>query len=316
MQENSNEVAPETTSEPDLDTIANEFFGEESTSEETEAETQGSEEQTGAEATNSEEAEVPDTTSIEPPEPLESEALALLADREEKLRQAKKQFEAEQEQTRQQVQDQIKQEFARMLANDPAGFLEQMGLTDRAGDLAMHLYAVELGDDAPPELLEKTAKSGELRELRETKARLEQLEQAQQQMLAQFEARQILGEYQAYVENVSPDEYPYLSKEDPSELIQRLADFGDAIYEQRGRYPSAAEVAKIAEAQVAKVVNKYLPQSTAETKPLEQAANKTQPVTISDDLSDKSRNEPSYEEDEEAHIQNVISEWVVQTQRK
>jgi hypothetical protein len=73
----------------------------------------------------------------------------------------------------------------------PEEALKQVGLEDSLGDIANLLYAVELGEDAPPELLAKLR-------ARETETRLERIERENRERLAEIEQREQAAKHEEF----------------------------------------------------------------------------------------------------------------------
>ena len=74
-------------------------------------------------------------------------------------------------------------DWASLFRSDPQEALKQINITDGLGEVANMLYAIELGEEAPPELLS-------MLRARESEARIEKLERRQKDKFEQLEERE------------------------------------------------------------------------------------------------------------------------------
>lgn len=278
------------TNEPDnddfqeddnLDSILDDFFPETAQTKEAapteEKETEA--EPVQAEAEQEETAEEPEEKS--PLSPL----LAEKARQERELRQKLSEKEQALEQQVKAARDQLVQE----LVNNPQKFIRDYGI-DNAGDLAAHFYAADLGDDAPPELRELTAQSELEKYKASVEARFAELELQRERAAIEARNQATIEQYNGYLANV-PESLPYFAAEaahDSGEALRTMAEVADYMYEQNGKYPSAAEVAQLIEKQISDTAARYQAiqkPNVEQTTSTVEAVKQEKPKSISQTLS-------------------------------
>jgi hypothetical protein len=243
---------------------------------------------------------------VEPPpvEEKEAQLSPLLAERARREKEAR----AELEQVRssqEQAMAEFKKEFvAKMISNPQAFIQEHPELQEVVGDLALHFYAADLGEDAPDDLKKQVGMSDFERYQRSVEKRFEDLERQaiQREQVARDKAT--LDQYSGFLSEV-PAELPYLAAEashDAEEVLSTMAQVADHIYAQKGQYPSATEVASMIERELSATAARYAaigkPTPNVKTPQTDQV-EKPQPIkTLSTDHSGSSAKPSPVGEDE------------------
>lgn len=240
-----------------------------------------------------------------------AERLAAAAEADARKYEREKQHKQEVEEARKEAAAAVVQE----LLQDPVAFLTKHDIKN-AGDLAMYFYAHELGDDAPPELLEKVGKSKSSAETRALKAELEAIKQQLQQQQQVAAAQQVLDGYKSFLVSV-PEEVPYFAREvqaDPQAAIQAMAQIGDRYAATYGEFPTPSQVAQIINAELERTIAKHLPSIKSESPAQVSESQKPKPkqtqTTLSDELTERGTGRPASDEfmSEEDRVQSVIAE--------
>lgn len=277
----------------DFETIAAEF-GQEETVEEAAAEAGASHDETGSEGPDEGEAEVKaeenstagDVQVTSEPQELASVRLAEMAAAEAKWR---SQLQEQQQLSAAAVQEAVEKtraELINQLFSNPLAFMEENEVSpEQAEDLALHGYRYKLGDEAPEELVKRTAKSDLDRRFLEQEKRFRDLETKLEQRERELEARQVISSIEEFSKAV-PDDMPYLKGEDPAEVVNDICTLYAEIA-RSGRIPTISECAQMLETQHAKLAQKYTKQSTATTAPKTEAIEETSTID-SETLSDRS----------------------------
>jgi hypothetical protein len=225
----------------------------------------------------------------------------LLAEKARREREARAEIEALKGSKEQAVKD-AREALVKELLQDPQGFIAKYGI-DNPGDLAMHFYAADLGDDAPDDLKQQIGMNDLDRYKSDVQKEFEALrnEMAQREQMARNQAT--LDQYSGFLSEV-PAELPYLRVEaqhDQQEALKTMAQVADFMYERDGKYPPASAVAQAIEDQIATQAARYKaigqPQNV-EVQPQTVRPVETQAKTLSTDNSGKSAKKAPVGEDE------------------
>lgn len=276
MDVNEEQVAETEEAEVDIAALAAEFGG--SDDEEAKAE------EPVAEAAPDEDKPPVEPAEEAPPAELQSPYLVKIAELEakhrEELANREQGFTAKQEETKASV-------IAEMKRN-PLAFFEQHGFTaEDAEDLALHAYRHKLGDEAPEELVKRTAKSDLDRRFIEQERKFAELEAKLEQKEVQIEAQRVLTSIEDFASKI-PESMPYLAGEEANDIVNDIAVLYAEIA-RTGRKPSISECAQLLETQHAKLAQKYTKQSTATPAPKIQANEPEETITIDNEsLNDRS----------------------------
>lgn len=257
------------------------------------------------ESPESEEAKAqpePSTEVAATPTEETKEALSpLLAEKSRREREARAEIEALKGSTEQAVADAQAAVLAELKTN-PQAFIAKYGI-ENAGDLAMHFYAADLGEDAPDDLKAQIGMSDLDRYKQEQSQELQNLraEISQREELARNKA--VLDQYDGLLSEV-PAELPYLAVEvahDRQEALRTMAQVADHMFQQSGTYPSAVEVAKLIEREISATQARYkaIGETTPDVKQPQTAKVEKEPITtLSTDLSKSKSKKALVGEDE------------------
>lgn len=239
----------------------------------------------------------------EAPKEREAQLSPLLAEKARKEREYREKLANLESSQEQAIEDAKAAVVKEMMAN-PQAFVTKYGVD--AGDLAMQFYAAELGDDAPAELKQQLNISDSDRKLRELEQKFEQRFEQQHQAALQAQQQTVIDQYNGFLTDV-PSELPYFAAEvehSSTEALRAMADLADHLYVTSGKYPSAPEVARLIETQIADTVARYTAvnqtrnveqKPVAVQKPIDTTTNTT---TLSNELSGgSSRPSPSGEDE-------------------
>ena len=152
-----------------------------------------------------------------------------------------------------------KKEFIDSLRRNPQQFIAEHGLQDFAGELALHAYAADLGDEASAELKAEIGVSDFDRYKAETDKRFAAMEAATVQRETQARNTATLDQYRGLIAEI-PESMPYLASEanaDAEEVLRTMAGVADHLHSQSGKYPSAMEVATMIERQISETAERY-----------------------------------------------------------
>jgi hypothetical protein len=285
------------------------------------AETQATEpDQAGAPAAEPE--EVVNTNDV-PVDPLattsdKSQVIAERAEAEAARRDAAKQAEVEREQAIAQAKSEAAAEVYKQMRLNPqrwAAEAREQGIDP--GELAMHMYRVALGDDAPPELVKRTQQGPEAimsevdRRFAEQEARLAERER-------QIELKAIANSYESFVNNV-PESEKYLhaaAKNGSDKLKQNLYQIADAMANaNEGKYPTVSELTAEYNRQVEEIVNLHKLQETSTESPATPSSPKSQQKsqpTLSENLSDRRSADPEQEDLSDEALEQSALEYLKQ----
>ncbi len=289
----SEEVTEETSEKVDFEALAKEFSGEEQPAE-------------PEQPTESEQPEEKVSDESEPQE-LASPYLAQMAEMEAKHREAL----AEREQSIAEREQAAKAAIIDEIRRNPLAFFEANEFTpEDAEDLALHAYRHKLGDEAPEELVNRTAKSELDRRFIEQEKKLKAMEERFAAQQNQLQAQTILNNIEEFAKAV-PDSMPFLADEPTEEVVNDIATLYGEIVRNGGK-PTISECAQMLEAQHAKLAQKYTKRSTATTAPQTKASELEETETIdSDTLNDrttgKTESKPTSDEDILQSIQAEIA---------
>jgi len=250
-------------------------------------------------------SEVEVTTEATPKEELLS---PLLAEKSRREREARAEIESLKGSQEQAVAD-ARAELVKELTSDPQGFIAKHGI-ENVGDLAMHFYAADLGEDAPDDLKAQIGMSDLERYKQEQTKELASIraEIAQREENARNAA--VIDQYDGFLSDV-PADLPYLAVEaqhDQREALKAMAQVADVMQRENGVYPSAGEVAKLINREIEQQAARYKAigqaqpdvKQTQVTEPVE-----NQPVTLSTDNSGRSaKKQPAgYDENFESALE-------------
>lgn len=226
-------------------------------------------------------AETPPAPAAEEPPPLKARQLAWLSKQEQQVR-----AQAAEVKT---MKERMEPALAALERGDPAAFFKAVGYDeDKANMFVNQAWKNQLGEDAPAELTQKVNESA-------FNARMERLEKLVEKALdpnrpqtppattGGFDAARaaaLESELHAIVKT-APTDLQYFAidaQEDPASALQALVDVTAAVMHQRGPngpWPTALEVARMLNEQVATDVAKY--SRAPATQP--PASNITPPTT-------------------------------------
>jgi len=262
-----------------------------------------------AEAQAEAQPEPRDETGTTDPEP-EQRAEALspqLAEISRREREARAKIEAA-EQSKQAAVEQAQKAFLQELMNNPQEFIAKHGI-ETPGDIAMHFYAAELGDEAPDDLKQLLGQSKVDRLERTMEQRIAAMEQKFAEERERVQLQATIDQYKGFLADV-PSDYKYLGIEaqhDSTEVLRSMADVADFIRDTQGRVPTASEVARVLEDQIQQTVARYnqAQEPAAEVKPAPQKTTKStapnvakESPTLSNELSGSSAKPLPVGEDE------------------
>jgi len=245
-------------------------------------------------------AVVEETPTPEPGTELKSPFLAEQARLE---RQHRATLETNKQKHATEIEDAKKAVVQEMLSN-PGEFVKKYGVD--AGDIALKMYAEDLGDEAPPELLQQLNISKTDAASESLRSEWEAWKQEQQQQALQVQSTTILDQYTGFLNDL-PQDLPYLATEvehSSQETLRAMAELADHMYVDSGKYPSAPEVARLIEKQISDTVARY---SKVTAVPAVQAPAKkpVETTTLTNDLSGGTvRPEP---EGEDALYQDTLA---------
>ncbi len=305
-QEQSTEAPANETenSEPEVDfqAIVESLEGKEET------EATPDDDETGAEGTEPSkeaiEAEAPVQPESEPQE-LASPYLAKMAEMEAKHREAL----AEREQSIAEREQAARTALIDEIRRNPLAFFEANEFTpEDAEDLALHAYRHKLGDEAPEELVNRTAKSELDRRFLEQEKKLKEMEERFAAQQSQLQAQTILNNIEDFTKAI-PDSMPYLADEPADEVVNDIATLYGEIARNGGK-PTISECAQMLEAQHAKLAEKYTKRRKATPEPVTEAANTPEPtLTIdSEDISDRTPAAPGREMSDDEIFESVLAD--------
>lgn len=176
-----------------------------------------------------------------------SPLLARYAEQERRAREELAQLEKSAESRVEQTKKQTIQE----LLEDPLEFAEKNQVSpEQAYNLALRWYAHSLGEDAPDELKQEIGMTDAQMQQKKMRQEWEQYKQQMQLEKQQAQLQLIADQYQGFLAEVPSSEFPYVAAESQhsqEEMYAAMAQVADSIAQERGRYPSAMEVAKLIE---------------------------------------------------------------------
>tara|TARA_R110002020_G_scaffold207256_3_gene412672 strand:+ start:12137 stop:13054 length:918 start_codon:yes stop_codon:yes gene_type:complete len=230
----------------------------------------------------------------------------LLAEKSRREREARAEIDALKGSQEQAVAD-ARADLVKELISDPQGFIAKHDI-ENAGDLAMHFYAADLGDDAPDDLKAQIGMSDLERYKQDQAKQFEDLraEIAQREEHARNKA--VIDQYDGFLSEV-PADLPYLAVEaqhDQRETLKAMAQVADVMHQQNGVYPSAGEVAKLIDREIAQQAARYkaIGQTQPDVKQTQVTEPVETPVTLSTDNSGRSakKSPAGYDEHFEAAL--------------
>jgi hypothetical protein len=257
-------------------------------------------------AQKEEESQAEQAGATDPESSTEQRPLSpLLAETSRREREARAEIEAL-KQSKEEAVEQAKLELLEELVTNPQGALQKYEkLKAAAGDLALNFYAAELGEDAPDDLKQQVGMSDVDRKLAALEARIEQERLLREQAAIQARNQAVLDQYNGFLNSV-PENLPYLASEvaaDPNAALSAMAEVADSMYQKRGSYPAASEVAQLIEDQISSIAARYAaiqkPSNVEKAPQTDQVETKSQPSkTLSTDHSGSSAKPVPVGEDE------------------
>ncbi len=247
--------------------------------------------------------------------------LAVLVDREAKLRAKEQELEGLRPKLEAELRSNAVKEIVTALTRDPYMFASTHGLDSKVVEqLAMDFYAMALGDAAPEELKRRTSRNETERLRAEFDRKVADLQAQQEQARLHAYALQVRSGYDGYVSAVNDSQFPYLANEvseDRAAVLDAFMQVADMHYSKHGVAPSAAEVAAQLEANLAHTAEKFnrvLQKSrgtVTHNAPAPVTQHRAPPVTtISDQLAGRSQRELHPSDpfaDAEARVQEVLA---------
>jgi len=165
-----------------------------------------------------------------------------------------------------------RKELLAELVGNPQAFIAKHGI-ENAGDLALGFYVAELGEDAPPELRAQVGMSDLEQFKRATAKQFEEMRISSERQVIEARNKAVITQYEGFISDI-PTSLPYLASEaseDATEVLSTMAQVADHIYQSKGQYPSATEVASL---EVASLIERTLEATAARY----QAVNRPQPT--------------------------------------
>lgn len=252
----------------------------------------------------------PPAAAEEPP-PLKARQLAWLSKQEAALR-------TREAKTKESEARMAEYEAAKAaLDRDPARFFKALGFDeDKQNDLVTQVWRKQLGDDAPPELAQKADNAAVSSRLDRLEKMIEQAldpnrPQPQPATTGGFDAARaeaLENELRSIVQTV-PSDLSYFAldaQEDPEGALTALVSATAAVMHQRGptgQWPTAQEVARMLNDEIAADVAKYSKASGAASIPASKTTPPTQrvtsapPTTLSDADTSRRPDRNSHSED-------------------
>ena len=281
---------PQTESSFNIDNIISELTSEVSTQP---AETE-------AEQTVETQAQPADNPATEATTAEQKELLSpLLAEKSRREREARAEIEALKGSREQAIAD-ARAELVKELTSNPQEFIAKYGI-ENVGDLAMHFYAADLGEDAPDDLKAQIGisdfdrfKQEQAKELAAIRAEI-----AQREELARNQA--VIDQYDGFLSDV-PADLPYLAVEvqhDQREALKAMAQVADVMQRQNGVYPTAGEVAKLIDREIAQQAARYkaIGQPATDVKQTQVTEPVENSITLSTDNTGRSAKKQPVGED-------------------
>jgi len=180
-----------------------------------------------------------------------------------------------------------KSDLLQSLINDPQQFIEDNGI-ENVGDLAMHFYAADLGDEAPDDLKDKVGKSDLEQYKRATEERFTQMKADMELREIQAQNNLVLNQYRGFLSDIPTADLPFLANEvkhDSEGTLAAMAKVADHMHEQSGKYPSATEVAQVIELEVSKQAARFKAVVGEQTQPVAVSKPKEETITETPTLS-------------------------------
>lgn len=220
------------------------------------------------------------------PEPKE-QLSPILAEKAKIEREMRAKLEASEQAQAVAVEEARKEVLAELMSN-PSAFINKYGI-ENPGDLALHFYAADLGDEAPDDLKAQVGMSELEQYKRSVEQRFKALEEEKAQAAENARNKAILDQYNGFLASV-PGDMPYFAAEvgaNQQEALMTMAEVADHMA-QNGQYPSASEVAQLIERQLAETAQRYA--NINKPKVIEQKAvpAKKETVTLSNENSGSS----------------------------